>query len=105
MARHYSRNLGEETLKGMLQKAKSGLYPSNLKGLDGRRTLCRTTMLRRLRTKAEGKDGGPARATQNPVWLPTLDTFRTFLGNSNAGYFQQINLLATSEYGVRGENA
>ena len=28
MARNYSQNLGEETLKGMLQKAKSGLYPS-----------------------------------------------------------------------------
>lgn len=27
MARNYSQNLGEETLKGMLQKAKSGLYP------------------------------------------------------------------------------
>jgi DNA invertase Pin-like site-specific DNA recombinase len=29
MARNYAQNLGEETLKGMLQKAKSGLYPSN----------------------------------------------------------------------------
>jgi len=28
MARNYSQNLGEETLKGMLQKAKTGLYPS-----------------------------------------------------------------------------
>ena len=28
MARNYSQNLGEETTKGMLQKAKSGLYPS-----------------------------------------------------------------------------
>jgi DNA invertase Pin-like site-specific DNA recombinase len=29
MARNYSQNLGEETLKGMRQKAKSGMYPSN----------------------------------------------------------------------------
>ncbi|MGA3260335.1 MAG: recombinase family protein [Bryobacteraceae bacterium] len=46
MARNYSQNLGEETLKGMLQKAKSGLYPSNapagyrnVEGLDGRRII------------------------------------------------------------------
>jgi len=28
MARNYSQNLGEETRKGMLQKARCGLYPS-----------------------------------------------------------------------------
>jgi site-specific DNA recombinase len=46
MARNYSQNLGEETLKGMLQKAKSGLYPSNApsgyrnaEGPDGRRII------------------------------------------------------------------
>ena len=46
MARNYSQNLGEETLKGMLQKAKSGLYPSNapagyrnVEGADGRRII------------------------------------------------------------------
>jgi DNA invertase Pin-like site-specific DNA recombinase len=46
MARKYSQNLGEETLKGMLQKAKSGLYPSNapagyrnVEGPDGRRII------------------------------------------------------------------
>ena len=43
MARNYSQNLGEETLKGLLQKAKTGLYPScapagyrNAEGADGR---------------------------------------------------------------------
>jgi hypothetical protein len=42
----HSRNLGEETLKGMLQKAKSGLYSTNapagdrnLEGPDGRRII------------------------------------------------------------------
>jgi site-specific DNA recombinase len=46
MARNYSQNLGEETLKGMPQKAKSGLYPSNapaghrnVEGPDGRRII------------------------------------------------------------------
>jgi site-specific DNA recombinase len=46
MARNYSQNLGEEMLKGMLQKAKSGLYPSNapagyrnVEGSDGRRII------------------------------------------------------------------
>ena len=46
MARNYSQNLGEETLKGMLQKAKSGLYPSaapsgyrNVEGTDQRRII------------------------------------------------------------------
>jgi site-specific DNA recombinase len=46
MARNYSQNLGEETHKGMLQKAKSGLYPSyapagyrNVEGLDQRRVI------------------------------------------------------------------
>jgi site-specific DNA recombinase len=29
MARNYSLNLGEETTKGMLEKARAGLYPSN----------------------------------------------------------------------------
>jgi site-specific DNA recombinase len=28
MARNYSLNLGEETIKGMLEKARSGIYPS-----------------------------------------------------------------------------
>jgi len=46
MARNYSRNLGEETHKGMLQKARSGLYPScapagyrNVEGPDNKRTI------------------------------------------------------------------
>lgn len=46
MARNYSQNLGEETLKGMLQKAKAGLYPScapagygNIEGPDQRRII------------------------------------------------------------------
>ena len=46
MARNYSQNLGEETLKGMVQKAKSGLYPSsapagyrNVEGPDNKRTI------------------------------------------------------------------
>ena len=46
MARNYSQNLGEEVRKGMLQKAKSGLYPSNapagyrnVEGPDGRRII------------------------------------------------------------------
>ena len=29
MARNYSQNLGEETLKGMTEKARAGIYPSN----------------------------------------------------------------------------
>jgi site-specific DNA recombinase len=29
MARNYSLNLGEETIKGMLEKARAGIYPSN----------------------------------------------------------------------------
>lgn len=46
MARNYSQNLGEETLKGMLQKAKTGLYPScapagyrNVEGPDQKRII------------------------------------------------------------------
>jgi DNA invertase Pin-like site-specific DNA recombinase len=46
MARNYSQNLGEETRKGMLQKARSGLYPSfaplgyrNIEGPDGKRII------------------------------------------------------------------
>jgi len=46
MARNYSQNLGEETLKGMLQKAKVGLYPScapagyrNIEGPDQKRII------------------------------------------------------------------
>ncbi len=46
MARNYSQNLGEEVRKGMLQKAKSGLYPSNapagyrnVEGPDGKRII------------------------------------------------------------------
>jgi DNA invertase Pin-like site-specific DNA recombinase len=46
MARNYSQNLGEETLKGMVQKAKSGLYPScapagyrNVEGRNNKRTI------------------------------------------------------------------
>lgn len=53
----HSRNLGEETLKGTLQKDKSGLYSTNappgdrnLEGPDGRPYHCaETTMLRLLR--------------------------------------------------------
>jgi site-specific DNA recombinase len=46
MAPNYSQNLGEETHKGMLQKARSGLYPScapagyrNVEGPDQRRVI------------------------------------------------------------------
>jgi site-specific DNA recombinase len=46
MARNFSLNLGEETLKGMRQKAKTGLYPScapagyrNAEGADGKRII------------------------------------------------------------------
>jgi site-specific DNA recombinase len=46
MARNYSQNLGEETRKGMLQKARAGLYPSyaplgyrNFEGPDGKRII------------------------------------------------------------------
>jgi site-specific DNA recombinase len=46
MARNYSQNLGEETHKGMLQKARSGFYPSyapagyrNVEGPDQRRVI------------------------------------------------------------------
>jgi site-specific DNA recombinase len=46
MARNYSQNLGEETVKGMRQKAKSGLYPSfapagyrNIEGPEGKRII------------------------------------------------------------------
>jgi site-specific DNA recombinase len=46
MARNFSQNLSEETYKGMLQKARSGLYPSyapagyrNIEGPDERRVI------------------------------------------------------------------
>jgi DNA invertase Pin-like site-specific DNA recombinase len=46
MARNYSQNLGGETLKGMWQKAKAGLYPScapaghrNVEGADQKRII------------------------------------------------------------------
>jgi site-specific DNA recombinase len=46
MARNYSLNLSEETLKGMTEKARAGIYPSyarvgyrNVDGADGKRTL------------------------------------------------------------------
>src|ERR1700730_1949206 len=46
MARNYSQNLGEETTKGMLQKARSGMYPScapagyrNVEGPDQKRII------------------------------------------------------------------
>jgi site-specific DNA recombinase len=46
MARNYSLNLGEETTKGMLEKARSGMYPScapvgyrNVDGADGKRII------------------------------------------------------------------
>jgi site-specific DNA recombinase len=46
MARNYSLNLGEETRKGMLEKARSGIYPScaplgylNAEGSNGKRTI------------------------------------------------------------------
>lgn len=49
MARNYSQNLGEEALKGMCAKAKSGLYPSfaatgyrNAAGADGKRIIVPT---------------------------------------------------------------
>lgn len=48
MARNYSQNLGEETKKGMLEKARSGVYPScarvgylNAEGPIGKRILIR----------------------------------------------------------------
>ena len=46
MARNYSQNLGEETLKGMTEKARAGIYPSaaptgyqNVDGPDGKRII------------------------------------------------------------------
>ena len=46
MARNYSLNLGEETLKGMTEKARAGIYPScapvgyrNADGTNGKRTV------------------------------------------------------------------
>lgn len=46
MARNYSQNLGEETLKGMLEKCRAGIYPSfapvgyqNVDGPDGKRII------------------------------------------------------------------
>src|ERR1700730_1752534 len=43
MARNYSQNLGEETVKGMTEKARAGIYPSyapvgyrNVNGTDGK---------------------------------------------------------------------
>jgi DNA invertase Pin-like site-specific DNA recombinase len=48
MARNYVLNLGEETKKGMLQKAREGIWPSfaplgyrNVVGPDGKRTIAR----------------------------------------------------------------
>ncbi len=48
MARNYSLNLGEETIKGMLEKARSGIYPSyapvgyrNADGPAGKRIIVR----------------------------------------------------------------
>ena len=46
MARNYSQNLGEETIKGMTEKARAGIYPScapvgyrNADGPDGKRVI------------------------------------------------------------------
>jgi site-specific DNA recombinase len=46
MARNYSLNLGEETIKGMIEKARAGIYPSyapagyrNVDGANGKRTI------------------------------------------------------------------
>jgi len=46
VARNYSLNLGEETIKGMTEKARAGIYPSwapvgyrNVDGADGKRTI------------------------------------------------------------------
>ena len=46
MARNYSQNLGEETLKGMLEKCRAGIYPSfapvgyqNVDGPNGKRII------------------------------------------------------------------
>lgn len=46
MARSYSLNLGEETIKGMTEKARAGFYPSyapegyrNVDGVDDKRTI------------------------------------------------------------------
>ena len=46
MARNYSQNLGEETIKGMTEKARAGMYPScapvgykNADGPDGKRII------------------------------------------------------------------
>jgi site-specific DNA recombinase len=46
MARNYILNLGEETRKGMTEKAPAGIYPSyagpcyrNVNGADGKRTI------------------------------------------------------------------
>ena len=49
MARNYSLNLGEETIKGMTEKARAGIYPSyapvgyrNVDGANGKRTIMPT---------------------------------------------------------------
>jgi site-specific DNA recombinase len=46
MARNYSLNLGEETIKAMIEKARAGIYPSyapvgyrNVDGVNGKRTI------------------------------------------------------------------
>jgi site-specific DNA recombinase len=46
MAQNYSQNLGEETIKGMTEKARAGIYPScapvgyrNVEGANGKRTI------------------------------------------------------------------
>ena len=46
MARNYSQNLGEETVKGMPEKARAGIYPScapvgyrNADGPNGKRMI------------------------------------------------------------------
>ncbi len=46
MARNYSQNLGEETVKGMTEKARAGIYPScapigylNVDGPNGKRII------------------------------------------------------------------
>jgi DNA invertase Pin-like site-specific DNA recombinase len=53
MARNYSLNLGEETIKGMIEKARTGIYPSyapvgyrNVDTANGSERLCRIPIQR-----------------------------------------------------------
>jgi DNA invertase Pin-like site-specific DNA recombinase len=76
MARNYSQNLGEETIKGMTEKARSGLYPSNapvgyrnVEGPNGKRSplLGRASTAEDRRNR--GRDTGPDRCSDRHASL------------------------------------